>query len=973
MSTLQDGLFQALTHLTGPLLAVQAFNPACRLSLFPSFQRQGTGSPLSWPSLASSPPILSQKVLNNDIASLEEGPVAGDGFETVNGYGSPFATHLPGSYEAATRVKGIAFARKHWSGKVVGDRVVASQSLIGRMANMMSPKPKLQVQPPHTDSQREDCHMPGHLSVDWQGVQDEAESTQVLDISATSDTPPSLTNGEDRIWRTAQSSRRIGRICEVDSIVDSLSSEQPRLIEDAQSSPNHLRKRRATIDNIKLSSSDYLSWVEASRRIGQDHAIATGRSTNMHRCSISLSLVHAASPTSLDLASNADSSCSGQESPGNMTAGSSIPSLSDSEPRLVEATREWEEEYRREALSPHDCSKNWSLVDRSPVSAQGLSPSSPALSRSLAEVMGISSEGEYNVATLGRSTPLRAVSTSESRSTSQGRKSLCSEMGFGAVSSPVQHSPCRTFSDQSSLAHRRVTADSNCESFLSSGVDEEFIISPDCTLERITRIEEEIEREIVIIEMEEENSSMRQRGTTSGEDASDDASSSQVNENSVSEAPCFPFSTTYFGPTEPTWLDPVEEVTEEPTIPLSVSEGSVGDETVGSIACSPATTPRLIQRSGDEWAKLHGFATPSSLALSTVSPSHFGWAEVFVAGRKEQELALCQRHRHDAASPTSTTSGSPLSRYLASRLAGTPSRLIGLHSHFWTNSPLHLSLEMQNLLQTRRTTNNSMLSHGTDGDDSDWVDGALGKSETHQAQQHVDRNEKRWKRMSRSIQRLSAESSESSPVRIAAKAATSKRRSSASLQSFLDSAVRAPFRAQQTRASSCASSTAKLSSRPAPLEQTESKGTLESWQNGTESSPQTSSKASNPPSTPRRGGVNEEVMRASSARAPTKSGGSRTSALTSGLESPSNGKGKRSPSKQGALARHGSLINRRSPGCKQSPGSKTEYRVQGRKESVVRERVKLLESVLKATMEHNQSSPTRACLQSPQKKSTPRE
>lgn len=625
---------------------------------------------------------------------------------------------------------------------------------------------------------------------------------------------------------------------------------------------------------------------------------------------------------------------------------------------------------------------NWSVLEVSPDVTSLSAPSesqdvSVVSTRSLAEVMGISDIDEEGVELLNdrnmqRSTPLRAktnVGCSGSKSTGHTRKSLCSEMGFRAP--PSQDSPCRSSSDLSSLHNRRMTMDSNCESFLSSGVDDELIMSPDATLDRITRIEEEIEREIIVIEMDEEVSQSMQR--TVGEQDSDMSNEILVGEQSPSADATttgFTYTTFRYERDGGNWLDPVEEVTEEPTLPLSVDE-NVGNRLPGNMEVNDAVeaewpTGFEVQpingpsRShvAEEWARLHGFATPSSLAASSpASHSRFGWAEVIEANKRSSELSLHRRSpRTTLGSPASSrslleTSLSAHTRaYLATRLATTPSRMIGLNSNFWANSPPTLALDIQNLLrsQARRRSGGgvsgslmlAMSPRKEEQDDSGWVDGALNLEEEDAAQRETEMNEKKWKRKSKSVQRVSlteniTDSGSPTMTNKKIRGSSSKRKSSASLQSLFDTAVKrgsGALRMQQQARSS--SSNGSLYSDTATKADVEDRRVSV----GNESDVKVGN--SPPPMTPPR---KTNISIEASARAPMKSGGSishRSAGTTRGygqggslLDSPSLGKGER----------------------KRSPvRPRIQHKAHTRKESRVREKVKMLENAVRIAMVQQQ-------------------
>jgi hypothetical protein len=150
-------------------------------------------------------------------------------------------------------------------------------------------------------------------------------------------------------------------------------------------------------------------------------------------------------------------------------------------------------------------SPNWkvigtpSIIETPPIADRDIDMSLTS-NRSLANVMGIAGEdGGCNL--VSHSTPRRkaGLGSSSSKTRETARKSLCSEMGFTAASPGQGSSPCRTSSDLSSLHRRQMTAETISDSFMSSGVSEEMIISPDVTPERIV----EGDRDIIVVEMDE--------------------------------------------------------------------------------------------------------------------------------------------------------------------------------------------------------------------------------------------------------------------------------------------------------------------------------------------------------------------------------------------------------------------------------------------------------------------------------------
>lgn len=220
--------------LSGPLIALQVLLGDKRPSWLSSTTREVTteGGGLPRPSFASSlwtsrPSKLSS---TSDIIAFQDlPPVAGDGFEPVNGYDYPFSPQFPGSYHSSDRVKSIAYASHHWnSGGVVGDRVTGSPGMISRAANMMSPKPKLQVLTHHRSKSGSEYLPSVHLGTHFR-TKDEGDLSmgsksvmELQDISQTSAVVPgampySPSQEQGRPSMTLLSRRRIDTIYEVDS------------------------------------------------------------------------------------------------------------------------------------------------------------------------------------------------------------------------------------------------------------------------------------------------------------------------------------------------------------------------------------------------------------------------------------------------------------------------------------------------------------------------------------------------------------------------------------------------------------------------------------------------------------------------------------------------------------------------------------------------------------------------------------
>lgn len=770
-----------------------------------------------------------------------------------------------------------------------------------------------------------------------------------------------------------------------------------------------LRRRRAT-----LSDADRSSWIEVSPFKSKEQAsnepqqfnrgdIASVSSHNSlaHRASLSMSSLYQRNSWlaghSQELTCITDANCSDVDL-GDMSICSYF-SMAPSEPDLTVDISTGSHHHNQsshgedEIISQHgqveeQTSANWDLIINAPIESTSIVSMdmniSLVSSRSLANVMGLTEEREQSDK-VDHSTPIRRRDTLTCQSTIElARKSLCSEMGFTAPSSLAQDSPCRTSSDLSSLRQRRMTIDTNTDSFLSSGVDEELVISPDVSPER----NECSEREIIVVEMDE---SISQQQLV-------DTEMMNVEMEPVDEQreTYFTYSThRHHQEVGGNYLDPVEEVTEEPTIPISERDDWTEEHS-------------SLQGTQEEWAKLHGLATPSSLAVSPCSQSRFGWAEVIETGRRaSQQSVVQQRSRQSLQSVTTRFSPRTKSRfdsdlsahtraYLASTW-GTPSRLIGLHSQFWVNSPPSLALDAQALLQgyskrKRNTRGGLMLAmspSSTLGEESSWVDGALAEDEERKAQQEVDRYEKKWKRKSRSWQGMENIAGQESPQG-AARAKGAKHRSSASLQSLLEVAVkRTLVLRQRSRASASDSNRSSLASSMTlnSVSATVKSDGRASW--GNESNIKIEGSTPPPPRTPpqqhtKSGSSNSSIE--TSARAPTKSASSRRSILShqSNVEAESPSRNTRS-SRQGSMSpmsrlpKKGGSMSRKSPAV----GGRADYIVHSRKESRVREKVKMLEYTLQAGLEQQirmhhqqqhqqQQELTKKASLSPRKKVQPR-
>lgn len=724
------------------------------------------------------------------------------------------------------------------------------------------------------------------------------------------------------------------------------------------------RRRRAT-----LNDADRSSWIEVSpfnkkqvddeaqQSIPDEIASVSSHSLAAHRGSLSMSSLYQRKEWTVDhpqeLTSVMDVNCSDEDF-GDLSVCSYF-SIPPSEPDLTIDISTGSQYINQsshgedEVVSQHgqvdgQASANWDLIidsaiDSPPTASKDINISLVS-SRSLANIMGLSEEREKSEK-VDHSTPIRGRETTTCKSTDPARKSLCSEMGFTAPS-VAEDSPCRTSSDLSSLHRRRATVDTNTDSFLSSGVDEELIISPDVTPER----NERSEREIIVVEMDE---SIRQQQI--------DTEMTDVEMRPLEEhqETFYTYSAYRHHEVGGNYLDPVEEVTEEPTLPISERD----DWTEGS---------NSLQASREDWAKLHGFATPSSLALSPVSQSRFGWAEVIETGRRASQLSLQKRNRQSSLSRCSPRGRNRLDSdlsahkraYLASSL-GTPSRLIGLHSNFWVNSPPSLALDAQALLQSlskrkRNTRGGLMLpmspsSSTSFEEESSWVDGALAEDEEEEAQQEVDRYEKKWKRKSKGWQGIENIAGQGSPREVRMKSA--RQRSSASLQNLLEAAVkRSSILKQKSRAgaaSDCSRSSLASSMTLPSVSATSKNHGRGSWGNDSN----IKIEGSTPPSTPPQRCKSASSSSGSgipSTRAPSKSTSSRRSILSQQLdieaESPSISR--RSNNRQASVS-----PMRRSPNNKASINKKSSgsYIVHSRKESRVREKVKMLEYTFQTGLE----------------------
>jgi hypothetical protein len=451
----------------------------------------------------------------------------------------------------------------------------------------------------------------------------------------------------------------------------------------------------------------------------------------------------------------------------------------------------------------------------------------------------------------------------------------------------------------------------------------------------------------------------------------------------------------------------VEEVTEEPTIPISEHDhpeegwaySDSLDDDKHSISVSRdhrslygmpdqqlvKSTPLPSHRAAEDWARLHGFATPSSFAHSP--QSQFGWAEVIETGKRTQQLSSVKRRSR--RSPHQSPHLSPLGRsrldsnlsahtraYLASRLGGTPSRIIGLQSKFWLDSPPSLALDPQRLLQSnsRQVKRGSVMIASLE-EESSWVDGAIAEDEAAHADREMEQCAKKWKRKSKTMIEMGL--AQGSPIN---RIRGPRQRSSASLQSLIDAAVRrgsGAFRGSQQEDRVHSSNRSSLASQMTlPSIQISADGDDRASLSNRSDVKVVGSSISSPPSTPRRMSRSSEIVAEhASGKAPTKSASTgKTGVSNVQQDSPSSGKGTtmvQSPSPSSS---------RRSPAGRSkrvSIGGRSTHKVHSRKESRVRETVKMLEFSLRAAMEqhHNQQqqSSHSADPLSPRKKVQPRE
>lgn len=266
----------------------------------------------------------------------------------------------------------------------------------------------------------------------------------------------------------------------------------------------------------------------------------------------------------------------------------------------------------------------------------------------------------------------------------------------------------------SSASHHHASVQSQCHSVLSSVPDEEMAISPDVTVEQASSLESDFEREVIVIEMDEDQSRSRLGQHATHDDCFHNVAQPFDDQSWVPalETILTPHDlvqqhqqvSDWTPPEEYQFLEPVEEVTEEPTY----FDSSVEDALLNHNASLPVSSsaphpnanssplaiafsdleliksPSITARrntSVQTWAQLHGLGTPSS-ASSARSSTRYGWADVI---------------RCTTRSPVGAASAIRLSLGARSPLAGSwhasPARLIGLQNNFWASSPPELTLQ----------------------------------------------------------------------------------------------------------------------------------------------------------------------------------------------------------------------------------------------------------------------------------------
>jgi hypothetical protein len=271
------------------------------------------------------------------------------------------------------------------------------------------------------------------------------------------------------------------------------------------------------------------------------------------------------------------------------------------------------------------------------------------------------------------STPKMPGHYSSSTPCERKRKSLGSEMGFYEV-----------MITEGGQEEARPFGEIEFESFEASGV---LALSPDVSIEQENSV-----RQIIVVEMEEEE----------GEDY-DQAEQYEHGLSQIQEEECGHF------------LDPVKEVTEEPTIiEWEVEEEEQQQQQQKSLVHT--STPKRIQSSSitsnklHDWARLHGLGTPSSFAPSPIATaSRFGWAEV-IAQTKLEELE--ERRSNCNNNSVVTTIFSPFS----------PAKAMGFKSDFWIMSPTKPKLTSKRSVCASQPNSRQLFEEESLSDDSlGWI------------------------------------------------------------------------------------------------------------------------------------------------------------------------------------------------------------------------------------------------------------
>ncbi|UZJ56029.1 hypothetical protein CBS101457_005349 [Exobasidium rhododendri] len=642
--------------------------------------------------------------------------VAGDGFEAVNGYDYPLFSHYPAASRSNRRVKSVAYTSHHWtSGTIEGDRVTSTPGLISRAANMLSPKPRLQVlnhrrgrsidsssdyssyrqcdNAPHTEQQERDSLTSG-------------PSLEVQDISQTSVIPGLAEPGfQCRRSKTMQGRRGFETIYEVEpSRGPSLSCkkeyypdnkyngettprdrseicspdhelQQPRrrLGSSIQRLTHTLRKRRATISGAEMLTDRLVSEDVSPSRTRAVLRVEKGVQSYGEEEEDEA----AVAPTSLKVESHSGTSIggSGERYGPAFRTYTSVPWEALIAAPLIASTGIQRDNHTQEesALRPSEtslrvkqsrcqsqvvqelmsrdtfggvkgrASPNWENVDESSidyirVNAPNQDPSDGS-DRSLVERLSSSDvtaevEGEKEeVGTdlVNQSTPVRF------------KQDECTAS---------QYPPDQGTTDHFSPDRRIVTNVSSFESFLSSGVDEDLVALPDETLDRIIHTEEAIEREIIAIEQDE-----------AVEERQLDAPVDEQPQSEESVRDDYSYATSQRERDRSDWLDAIEEVTEEPTLLFTQGDSTLGTEDPFEESDQGADDDQVVEaewptgfevppihgraqgRVAEDWARLHGIATPSSLVASAspVSQQVYKWADVSEATSRQSELSLHSR------------------------------------------------------------------------------------------------------------------------------------------------------------------------------------------------------------------------------------------------------------------------------------------------------------------------------------------